>query len=273
MKESIKKTEVIILNGMDYRETSRIITAFSEGFGKIKLIAKGVRKPKSRMAAALQSLVNSEIVFYKKETSEIYLVKEAEMVEFFTGIHNDLIRYNYATVIIDFLFTFLAQEQVSKTLYQYCLFTLQRINQRKKEELPFILIQFLLKGATLLGFRIELEKCTTCGQKSFSQVYFSNEKGGILCEKCRVSNSFAVKISRPIYHLMKKIQKQEKEEYRKQIKLEDLQKVFFLLSNWFNYHNHRTLKTLNNFLKGKDKVKENSSSASSENGISTCSTV
>ncbi len=253
MKESIKKTEVIILNGMDYRETSRIITAFSEGFGKIKLIAKGVRKPKSRMAAALQSLVNSEIVFYKKETSEIYLVKEAEMVEFFKDIHNVLAKFNYAIVVIDFLFTFLAQEQVSKTLYQYSLFTLHSINQEKKEELPFILIRFLLKGASLLGFRIELEKCTACGQKSFSQVYFSNEKGGILCEKCRASNSAAVKISRPVYHLMTKIQKQEKEESYQEMKSDDFKEVFFLLSNWFSYHSHRTLKTLDNFIKGKGK--------------------
>lgn len=251
MKELIKKTEVIILQGMDYRETSRIITAFSEGFGRIKLIAKGVRNPKSRMAAALQSFVNAEIVFYKKETSEIYLVKEAEMVEFFWDIHNNLLRFNYAAVIADFLSNLVATEQVSKTLYRYSLFTLHRINQGKKEDLPFILTQFLMKSASIIGFRVELEKCTACGRKGFSPHYFSNPKGGILCEKCRKSDLHAVEMSKSVYHFMKKGREHEEAGYYQKMRTEDFREVFLLFSNWFNYHTHRTLKTLDNYIKGK----------------------
>ncbi|MCK4233496.1 DNA repair protein RecO [candidate division WOR-3 bacterium] len=251
MKERIKKTQVIVLKGMDYRETSRIITAFSEGFGKIKLIAKGVRNPKSRMSAALQSFVNSEIVFYKKETRELHLVREAEMVEYFGGIHNDLLRFNYASVVADFLSSLLATEQVSKTLYQYSLFTLHRIDKRKKKYLPFTLVSFLLKGADLLGFRIELEKCKVCEKKSSLPLYFSNEKGGIVCEVCRMADSAAVEINKSVYHFMKTVQQQKEDGNYKEIETEDFRKVFLLLSNWFNYHSHGTLKTLDIFIKGK----------------------
>lgn len=250
-KENIKKTNALVLKGMDYRETSRIITAFSEGFGKIKLIAKGVRNPKSRMAAALQSLVNSEIVFYKKETTELYLVKETEMLEFFENIHNDLLRFNYGSVITDFLLNLLATEQVSKTLYQYSLYTLHRINQEDKNELPFILTAFLLKGAALLGFRIELEKCAVCGKKKFSPVYFSYAKGGLLCDECRNTDADVVNLSKTVYHFMKKFQKVGGGVHYRKMGREEFKEIFLLLQNWLNYHNHKELRTLDNLIKGK----------------------
>ena len=249
MKEFIKKTEVIILKGMDYRETSRIITAFSEGFGNLKLIAKGVRKPRSRMSAALQSIVNTEIVFYKKETSELYLVKEAETVKFFKGIHNSFVRFNYAVVVADFLLNLLATEQVSKTLYQYSLFTLNRIDCSNKDELPYILLQFLLKGTSLLGFGIELEKCSVCREKVTPPLFFSNEEGGIICNGCKSKDLQAVELSNSVYNLMRKTQ--DKEPYYKNIKEPDFKEVFFIISNWLNYHNHRTLRTLDRITSGK----------------------
>ncbi len=245
---------MIILRGMDYRETSRIITAFSEGFGIIKLIAKGVRNPKSRMAAALQSLVNSEIVFYKKEQSELYLVKEAEIMEFFKNIHNNLIRYNYAIIIIDFLSTLLAQEQVSKTLYQYSLFILHSIDRKPKDELPYILTCFLLKGASLLGFRIELEKCTTCGMKNFSPLYFSNAKGGIICQECRRNDPDTTKITNKVLLFLKNVQQQKNFEHSQKINPDEFNEIFSLLSDWFRYHNHKMIKTLDNYSKGLDPV-------------------
>jgi DNA repair protein RecO (recombination protein O) len=258
MKSAIKKAEVIILKGMDYRETSRIITAFSQEFGKITLLAKGVRSPKSRMSASLQSLVNSEVIFYKKETTEMYLVKEAETIQFFKSIHDDLTRYNYATVVTDFLLNLVAVEQISKTLYQYSLFTLNQIDRRSKRELPLILLKFLIKGSSLLGFRIEINKCANCGKTEISNPYFSNAKGGILCDSCRNNDYEAKKISINAHNFMKKSQEQKEVESNFKIKLDCLKEIFNLLSKWFIYHNNTALKTLDKYIKVKDNAKENS---------------
>lgn len=251
MKTPIKKTEVIILKGMDFRETSRIITAFSQEFGKITLLAKGVRSPKSRMSASLQSLVNSEVIFYKKETTEMYLVKEAETIQFFEGIHNDLTRYNYASVVTDFLLNLMAVEQISRTLYQYSLFTLNQINTRNKQELPVILLKFLIKGSSLLGFTIELNQCAGCGKSEISNPNFSNIKGGIVCDACRNSDYKATKISKPIYNFIKEIPQESLNKVPFNIEEKDLNEVFHLLSNWLRYHSNRTIRTLDQFIGGK----------------------
>ncbi len=251
MKDRIKKTQAITLKSIDYRETSKIITAFSEGFGKLQLIAKGVRNPKSRMSAALQTFVKTEIFFYKNETTELYLVKEAALIDFFNNIHHDLTRFHYASVIADFLYSLLAQEQISKTLFQYALFTLHKIDQVQKEELPFILSKFLLKGVALIGFKIELNKCTVCGKEKFSPLYFSHERGGLLCGECKMDDTAAKILRKSLCHLLSGIQENEGGWNSTEINKADFMNASLLFSNWIHYHNHRPLKTLDNFIKGK----------------------
>ncbi len=247
--ENIKKTNALVLKGMDYRETSRILMVFSETFGKITLIAKGIRNPKSRMGAALQSFIHSEIVIYKKENTEMFLIKEAEIIEFFKNIHNDLERFNYTSVIADFLFTFLAEEQVSKILFQYVLFTIREIEHKEKEYLPGILVRFFLKANILLGFRIELAKCTSCGKEATFPIYFSNPKGGVICSNCSKSNNEVVPLPKDVYNFLIVNESDKKKKVPTVLKQKTLREILTFFSNWFLYHNHRTLKTLDNLIK------------------------
>jgi|GEM_PF-2754588 len=247
--EHIKKTDAIILKGMDYRETSRILTVFTEELGKINLIAKGVRNPKSRLSASLQSLIHSELVLYKSENSDLHLVKEAEIIEFFKNIHKNLERFNYASVIADFLFSFLAEGQVSKILFQYALFTEREIDQKENEYLPGILMRFFLKANTLLGFRIELSKCISCGKSLTYPIYISNAKGGAICSNCRKSTSETISLTKDAYTFILSNIPDTVEATPEVPNKSVLKEILTFFSNWFLYHNHRTLKTLDNLTK------------------------
>jgi DNA repair protein RecO (recombination protein O) len=246
MKHHIKKTQALILQTMDYRETSRIITAFSEDFGKVKFIAKGVQKPKSKMGAALQSIVCSEVVFYKKETKDMYLVKEAEISDFFPHIHSNLLRYRYGVVIADFLYNLLAPEQTSRTLFQYSVFVLKKLDTVRKQDLSPILASFLIKGSELLGFKIELDHCAVCGKNDFVPLYFSHGSGGLVCEKCTGTDDNIENVSQSILTYMKTLQKNEREE---SLSKHEFNNLFLLLNRWFDYHNHKRLPTLESFIR------------------------
>jgi len=247
MKEEIKKTEVLVLKVTDYRETSRIINGFSEDFGKITLLAKGARKPKSRISAPFQTLVNSEVVFYKKENRDMYIVKEAGVVEYFQYIHSNLVRFNYASVVADFIFSFLAPEQVSKTLFQYSLHILKEINVRPVEVLPGIITKFLLKGSAILGFKMELSKCSSCGNRIEPPVYISSESGGVICNKCYQKYREAISIDYGTYKVITQIEKVAGKQMII-IGKKELKEILLIFSNWFFYHNHRALKTLGNLI-------------------------
>lgn len=251
MKEFIKKSSAIPLRSIDYRETSKIITAFTEHFGKVQLIAKGVRNPKSRISAALQNLVHTELVFYMRETQELYLVKDATLVDFFENITSDLTRYAHASVISDFLYTLLATEQVSRTLFQYSLFMLKHINSARKDALPALLSRYLLKASSIIGFRMELDSCASCGKQHPAPVYFSYDTGGILCSTCQIADPQATKLAPLLHQFLKACQHQEQESIPLPMKPSDYKKLFLLFSNWLYFHTNRILKTLTNHIQGK----------------------
>ena len=66
---NIFKSLAIVLKSENWRETSKILTLFSQRFGKIRVIAKGARDPKSRLAGNLELFSQISIVFYKKENT------------------------------------------------------------------------------------------------------------------------------------------------------------------------------------------------------------
>jgi DNA repair protein RecO (recombination protein O) len=251
MKDLIKKTSTLPLRNINYRETSKIVTAFTEQFGKVQLIAKGVRNPKSRMAAALQNLIHAEIVFYKKENQELYLLKDATVVDFFEHIHGDLARFAYASVISDFLYTMLASEQISKTLFQYSIYTLKHVDSVTKPELPAVLVRYLLKGSSIIGFTMLLDKCASCGREHPDPVFFSHDTGGIICESCLHIDQQASRLDPLLHQFLRQSQDHDHNPLIPRMKQSDYQKLFLLLSNWFYFHNNRVLKTLSNLIQGK----------------------
>jgi DNA repair protein RecO (recombination protein O) len=250
MKDLIKKTGAIILRGIDYRETSKILTAFTEDFGKVQLIAKGIRDPKSRISAALQNLVHSEIVFYKKETQDIYLTKDATVVDFFEQIHGDLTRFAYASVVSDFLYTLLAAEELQRTLFGYSVFTLKTMDTATKADLPAVLVKYLLKGSSLIGFRMELDVCASCGKRKNGSLSFSHDQGGIICASCIDTDPTASEMDPVVHQFLREVQKQDLPNRTPLLQQSDYKRLFLLLSNWFYFHSNRTLKTLGNHIKG-----------------------
>jgi DNA repair protein RecO (recombination protein O) len=75
----IQRTEAVILKTQNWSESSRIVHAFTRKFGRMKFMAKGVRRTKSKFGAAFDPGTLSQIVFYRSIRSEIHTASEAEL--------------------------------------------------------------------------------------------------------------------------------------------------------------------------------------------------
>ena len=100
---NIVKTEGIVLKRMDFRETSRIVTLYTKSFGKIKVLAKGVRRPKSKFGSSLETLTRTAIVFYKREQKDLYTISEGDILDSFERLRSDLTGFGYTSILLDFL--------------------------------------------------------------------------------------------------------------------------------------------------------------------------
>ena len=81
----IIKTEAIVLSKLDYRDTSKIANLFTEDFGKISVIIKGARSPKSKTGKIVDPLNHIRIVYYNKESRDLQLISDAESINYFPG--------------------------------------------------------------------------------------------------------------------------------------------------------------------------------------------
>jgi DNA repair protein RecO (recombination protein O) len=77
----ITKTEAVVLKSMNYRDSSKIVTFYTRGFGKVKCIAKGARQMKSKFGAGLEPITNVSLVLYKKEHRELQLVSQCDAIK------------------------------------------------------------------------------------------------------------------------------------------------------------------------------------------------
>lgn len=164
---------------------------FSLELGKMRAIAKGVRKPRSRKAGHLEPFTRSNLLLARGR--DMPLVTQAETVDAYLPLRDDLLRTTYASYVVELLDRFTYEEGEHRGLYQLLVNTLSRLCQPFDPDLVARFYEVRLLD--FVGFRPQLFACAQCGVEIQPQdQYFSAQLGGILCPNC----GFQVSGSRPI---------------------------------------------------------------------------
>lgn len=182
---AICKAEGIVLKSMVYRDTSKIVTLFTKQFGKVNVIAKGARKPKSKFGASLEPLTRSHIVFYKRERGDLYTLSEGDVVEPYPDLRRSLLGFSWGSVILEFLYRANPFESPNPRLYLLTKRAFKTLNQTEQDSaFPTLVYAFLIKALGLLGYLPHLDKCLVCGKEPRGGVRFNFGRGGISCASC-----------------------------------------------------------------------------------------
>jgi DNA repair protein RecO (recombination protein O) len=181
----IVKTKAIVLSKMNYGETSSIVSLFTEDEGKLSVIAKGARSAKSKYGRIIDPINYLQVVFYKKDSREVQLVSDAEIIDHFPAVKSDLEKLKYAYAIIELVKNLMAEHELNKKLFKGVVRILFKLNTSKeKPEVAFgRFFMFILKE---VGYEIQIEKCAICSNKRHKDdnFYFNLEKG-LICGKCK----------------------------------------------------------------------------------------
>lgn len=182
----ILKDRGFVLKKKKYRETSKLITIFSENAGKINLIAKGVRTPKSKKSAVLEPLNFIEYVYYDKPTRELQYISSADFIDDFSSIKSDFEKLKIAYTIIELTNIFSHEGQTNDELFE--LIHQSFISLNKNLELNFyVLVNFLINLCEIAGYPIFTGQCPLCHNSiNLSNLEFVFTRNyGIVCFKCR----------------------------------------------------------------------------------------
>jgi DNA repair protein RecO (recombination protein O) len=186
------RVDAVVLRHSDWGEADRLLWLFTLEMGKIRVLAKGARKIRSRKAGHLEPFTRVHLLLAKGR--EILLVTQAETIEAFLPLHEDLEGITYASYVVELLDRFTYEEGDNRPLYQLLVDTLSRLSQLPEKDL--IIRYFELRLLDIVGFRPQLFNCLGCDEEILPQAqYFSAQEGGVLCPKCGANASGAQPIS------------------------------------------------------------------------------
>jgi DNA repair protein RecO (recombination protein O) len=156
-------TDGIVLRHIRHGESSLILTVFSRDFGKIGLMAKGVRGPKKMgMASALELMSESQFVYYRKQGRDLQMLKEGASLTPHFGLRNDLDLMSIGSAVIELLARCLREEDPHQDLYDNARATLAALDAKPMSPIP-VLWQFELDLFRTLGFGLQLHSCAETG--------------------------------------------------------------------------------------------------------------
>ena len=181
-RERTYRSEAIVLKRTDFGEADRLLTLFTRDFGKVRAIAKGARKPQSRKTGHVELFMRSSCFFAKGR--EIDILTQAEMVDAYVELREDLVRTTYAAYAVELLDRFTVDEDPHPEIYHLLADALDWFAHH--EDVLLVARYYELRLLSLAGFRPQLFNCVASGEPIEEQdQFFSAELGGFLTPEMR----------------------------------------------------------------------------------------
>jgi len=176
---TLYRDEGVVLRTWKLGEADRIVVFLTQAHGKVRAVAKGVRKTRSKFGARLEPTTNVAVQFY--EGRELDIVTQAETIDHFRSIREDLGRMTTAIAMLEAVDQVSQERESNPRLYQMLLGALRSL---AASDAPLLVPAFFWKLLSLEGSHPLLDQCSTCGATD-DLVAFDMHEGGVLCRTCR----------------------------------------------------------------------------------------
>jgi DNA repair protein RecO (recombination protein O) len=232
----IIKTEAIVLNKINYRESSKIASFYTKDFGKISAIIKGARSPKSQIGLKVDIMNHLQVVIYKKDARELQLITQVELLSHFGKIKEDLNKLKYASAVIELIHSLIIENEVNQRLFRGIVKILSLFDSSDTQP-GILLVQFILFLLKELGYELQLDKCSICGKEITSgnfqgKIAFNFERG-IICTDCKIDFFESYVFSKELFDFLNCLTKR-KDDCR--VNLNDIDKALNFLEKYIKYH-------------------------------------
>lgn len=194
----LHKLEGIVIRTNDYGETNKVITLFTRESGKIGAMARGAKKPKSRLSAVTQLFTHGQ--FLVQQGSGLGTVQQGEILSSYRSLREDIVKTAHAAYIVELTDKLTEDKQSNPYLYELLNQTLNYMN----EGIDIDVLTFLYEMKMLIvgGIQPQVNGCVSCGAVEGS-FRFSIREGGFLCSHCMHRDPTAIPMSTATARLLK----------------------------------------------------------------------
>lgn len=190
-------TKALVLRGVDYKESDRILTLLTQEQGKLTASARGCRKKGSAIAAGCQLLAWSELVLYDYQGR--WAVKEAAVERLFQGVRNDIVRLSLGCYFAEAAELLAVEGEENTPLLSLTLNSLHALDKMPEKPLALVKAAFEWKAMALAGYEPQMEGCAVCGTAPPEEPRFHLREGVLHCARCReaVGDGISMPLSPP----------------------------------------------------------------------------
>ncbi|GAS83093.1 DNA repair protein, RecO [Paenibacillus amylolyticus] len=184
--------EGIVIRSMDYGEGNKIITLCTESGGKVGVLVRGAKKPKSRHAALVQPFTYGQYVYFRN--TGLGTLNAGEIVESYHELREDLVKASYASYACELLDRVLQDEETGTFWFKQLKACLQALKEEKDPVVITSLYEMKILQAS--GYGPQFDECISCNQeRPDEQLFISPRLGGVLCRACKHFDPPAMSVS------------------------------------------------------------------------------
>lgn len=248
MAQKCKTIDAINLKSYNLSEADKIIVMYSKENGLLRGVAKGCKKPKSKLGARMDLLVANNLLI--STGRNLNTICEAKSINTFKDTRADIDKLMYSSYISEITASFgMENDPCSKEIYTILYKALDKISKAQdKVEVIIAVMKFQMKFMKISGFGIELKNCLCC-QKPLGKedIYFSLNRGGIVCKNCSPDNIITTKLHYKIRDFLVAISETDfetKTEYEEKATEKICLLCFDILKKYIQMHCPKQMKSV-----------------------------
>ncbi|MGQ9665084.1 MAG: DNA repair protein RecO [bacterium] len=230
---NILKTKCIILRTFPFKESSLFVSALSKDLGKLNLLAKGARRPKSKLCGTLEPFNHSEIIFYKREFKDTCTLSDAVIIDDFEAMRKSPVKLAACEAVCEFIDKTQTIEEPNPKIYYLFLTFLNELSLAKDEMTSFWTTIMLFRLLKFAGFEPHLSDCVVCHKSIINGafLFFSIARGGLVCE-----THFDESVIKLSNHTIELVLNAHKDPFPDKIDLHNFSELGRLFESFIYYH-------------------------------------
>ena len=180
----LRESEAIVLRTYPLGEGDRLVSLLDRQSGRVRGVARGARRPKSRFGSTLELLSYVRIWYFEREGRELVRINQCELIESFLDVQRDYTSSTALALLSEVAELSLQEREPAAAQFRLILLAARAIRLHGPE--PTVLAYFALWIARLGGWVGPLDRCTQCGRTLASEaVFHSSMRAELFCSDCR----------------------------------------------------------------------------------------
>ena len=177
---ALYRDQAVVLRGWKLGEADRIISLLTLDHGKVRGVAKGVRRTKSKFGARLEPLSHVAIQLYRGK-GDLDTITQVETIDRFANLRSDPDRFARAEAMLEAVDHVAQDREPDPRLHVMLTRALATLD---RDDSPLVVAAFFLKLLAHEGLQPHLDECVSCGSAGPIEAFDLHE-GGVLCRDCR----------------------------------------------------------------------------------------